>query len=139
MNGDEEIGSMLRAMDDAEPGVRLDDPRAAVLHARIMERAARRLAELRQQHTWWDYAASWSRAAVPVGVAASILAGALWYRLPVQSDTERVATTAAVGGDVAQWVVYVALVGGVSTEMFDSLVGPVTRDALVAQLLGGAR
>jgi len=39
MNGDEEIGSMLRAMDDAEPGVRLDDPRAAVLHARIMERA----------------------------------------------------------------------------------------------------
>jgi len=35
--------------------------------------------------------------------------------------------------------VHVALAGGVSTEMLDSLVGPVTRDALVAQLLGGAR
>src|SRR5262245_33223376 len=87
MNDDEEIKAMLRAIDGTDPGGRLDETRVGALHARIMAQAAGRLAELRRQATLWDYSARWSRAAVPMAVAASILAAALWIQISGTSST----------------------------------------------------
>lgn len=140
MNGDEEIKAMLRAVDETESGTRLDDARASALHARIMAGAAGRLADLRRQRTLWDYSARWSRAAVPVAVAASILAGALWVRVTSTTAPETTATAAVAEGDAARRVMGDGVIRTVATtEMLDSLVGPVSSDALVAGLLGGAR
>jgi len=142
MNGDEEIKAMLRAMDETESGARLDEARSGALHARIMAGAASRLAELRRQRTLWDYSARWSRAAVPMAVAASILAGALWVRVTDTAAPEATTTVAATEGDaaVARRVMSDGVIRTVATtEMLDSLVGPVTSDALMAGLLGGAR
>ena len=141
MNGDEEIKAMLRAVDETESGARLDEARSGALHARIMAGAASRLAELRRQRTLWDYSARWSRAAVPMAVAASILAGALWVRVADTTASEAT-TVAATEGDaaVARRVMSDGVIRTVATtEMLDSLVGPVTSDALMAGLLGGAR
>ena len=141
MNGDEEIKAMLRAMDETESGARLDEARSGALHARIMAGAASRLAELRRQRTLWDYSARWSRAAVPMAVAASILAGALWVRV-TDTTVSEATTVAATEGDaaVARRVMSDGVIRTVATtEMLDSLVGPVTSDALMAGLLGGAR
>ena len=106
-----------------------------------MAGAASRLAELRRQRTLWDYSARWSRAAVPMAVAASILAGALWVRVADTTASEAT-TVAATEGDaaVARRVMSDGVIRTVATtEMLDSLVGPVTSDALMAGLLGGAR
>ena len=141
MNGDEEIKAMLRAVDETESGARLDEARSGALHARIMAGAASRLAELRRQRTLWDYSARWSRAAVPMAVAASILAGALWVRV-TDTTVSEATTVAATEGDaaVARRVMSDGVIRTVATtEMLVSLVGPVTSDALMAGLLGGAR
>lgn len=60
-----------------------DDARLAQLHARIMRRAAPRLrarTRWRNGGTWVDHAASWARAAVPLGVAAGIAAAVMLSR-----------------------------------------------------------
>lgn len=140
MNGDEEIKAMLRAVDETESGARLDEARSGALHARIMAGAAGRLAELRRQQTLWDYSARWSRAAVPMAVAASILAGALWVRVTDTAAPEATATVAVSEGDAARRVMSDGVIRTVATtEMLDSLVGPVSSDALIAGLLGGGR
>lgn len=139
MNGDEEIKAMLRAADEMDPGGRLDETRVGALHARIMAQAAGRLAELRRQATVWDYSARWSRAAVPLAVAASILAAALWMQVSrTTSSTPAGAVTAE--RDAAAQVMSAGVIRTMATtEMLDSLVGPVSSDALVAGLLGGGR
>jgi hypothetical protein len=140
MNGDEEIKAMLRAADKTESGARLDERRTSALHARIMAGAADRLAELRRQRTVWDYSARWSRAAVPVAVAASILAGALWVRVTNTTAPDVAPTVAVTEGDAARRVIRDGVIRTVATtDMLDSLVGPVSSDALMAGLLGGAR
>lgn len=73
---DERIGEALRA----------SDPAAAVSHSggddavalRIVQAAAPQLSRLRTvRRPWWEWTAEWARIAVPVGLAATIVAGAL--------------------------------------------------------------
>ena len=50
----------------------------APLVRRIVHAAAPQLAALRRTpRPWWEWTASWARVAVPVGIAASLAAGAL--------------------------------------------------------------
>ena len=81
---DPAIADALRAV---TPAAAVDDARMAALHASIMHRAAPRLrarartrTHWRNGGTWVDYAASWARAAVPLGVAAGIAAAVMLAR-----------------------------------------------------------
>lgn len=71
---DAEIGRALRAVEAAAHDGSDDD----VLAARIVQAARPRLAELRRgSRPWWEWTAGWARIAVPVGIAASVIAGVL--------------------------------------------------------------
>ena len=75
--------AIAEAMRSVTPMSAADDARLARVHAQIMRRAAPRLrARGRWRHggTWVDYAAAWARAAVPIGVAAGIVAAVMLSR-----------------------------------------------------------
>ncbi len=141
MTGDADLRASLRAMDDADADARLNAERLRALHERVLRSGASLLAARRQRRTWWDYSASWSRVAVSMGLAASLLAAALLLRAPTLATNETAvpATTLAQVGGAALRAVTGATAGQFgSTEMLDSLVGPATRDGLYTRLLRGA-
>jgi negative regulator of sigma E activity len=140
MNSDEELAAMLRAHDEANGDARVDADRMAALHRRIMLDAAATLARFRRQRTVWDYSAQWARAAVPLALAASILAAVVLVRAPVAGQTATVAAASADSAVSPHDVMHRVAAGQLgSAEMLDSLVGPVTRDAMYSRLLRGAQ
>jgi hypothetical protein len=64
-------GGRLRALEDPRPRSEADWRRLA---ARIGRAARTRLAALRREPTWWEEMAGWTDLAVPVGLAAAIMA-----------------------------------------------------------------
>jgi hypothetical protein len=69
---DPRLGDMLRVLETVEPGGTEE------LSRRIMAAARPRLAELRlPSPPWWEVISAWTRVAVPVGLAASLVAGVL--------------------------------------------------------------
>ena len=131
---------MLRANDQANGDARADADRMAALHRRIMHDAAATLARLRRQRTVWDYSAQWARAAVPLAVAASILAAVALVRAPQRTTEVVLASTESESASSPHDVMHRLAAGQLgSAEMLDSLVGPATRDAIYSRMLRGAQ
>jgi hypothetical protein len=139
MTSDDELRAMLRSLDARDGDSQLGAEHGEALRDRIMSSAKWTLAA-RQRRTVWDYSAQWARAAVPVALAASILAALVLIRAP-EMPTEGGETTVAYDAtDDAQTAVRNAAYGQVgSAEMLDSLVGPATRDALYTRVLRGVQ
>lgn len=68
---DRAVGDALRAFEPATPSV--DDVHAL---ARRITAAAEPLLARRRNALWWDYAASWARTLIPIGVTAAVAASA---------------------------------------------------------------
>ena len=140
MTNDDEIRAMLRSLDAEDRNSHLGIERGEALRDRIIANARRSMAA-RHRRTVWDYSARWARAAVPVGIAASILAAGLLLRDPYP-QVERAVEPAALsdaGDEVHAVMRSVAYGQASSAEMLDSLVGPATRDALTSRVLRGAQ
>jgi hypothetical protein len=67
---DPRLAALLRAADPSTAGPEPDWDR---LRASIVSRGALPLARLRRAPTWWELAAGWGRAAVPIAVAAGLM------------------------------------------------------------------
>jgi hypothetical protein len=140
MTSDDKLRGMLRAIDAEDRDGHLGVERGEALRDRIIANARRTLAA-RHRRTVWDYSARWARAAVPVGIAASILAAGLLLRAPDDASMrDRELSVAAESGDNVHTVMRSVAYGEAgSAEMLDSLVGPATRDALYTRVLGGVQ
>lgn len=143
MTSDDELRAKLRSLDSADADTELGNEHAEALRARIVS-SARRTMAARQRRSMWDYSARWARAAVPVGLAASILAAAALLRAPDSAGTnpngtETVVTYEYSDDDPAGTLRNFASGQVGSAEMLDSLVGPATRDALYSRVLRGAQ
>jgi len=140
MTNDGELRAMLRSLDAEDRNSHLGIERGEALRDRIIANARRTMAA-RHRRTVWDYSARWARAAVPVGIAASILAVGLLLRDPYAEVERAVApTTVAETGDEVHAVMRSIAYGQASsTEMLDSLVGLATRDALTSRVLRGVQ
>jgi len=140
MKSDDELRAMLRSLDARDGDSQLGAERGEALRDRIMSSARWTLAT-RQRRTMWDYSAQWARAAVPVALAASIVAAVILVRAPgMPSEPSEETTVAYEAGDDVHTAVRSAVYGQLgSAEMLDSLVGPATRDALYTRVLRGAQ
>ena len=141
MRSDDELRAIMRSLDDRDGDRQLGAEQGEALRDRIMSSARWTLAT-RQRRTVWDYSAHWARAAVPVALAASILAAAVLVRaprMPIDGVGGDATTVAHQSGDGVETVGRDAAYGQLgSAEMLDSLVGPATRDALYTRVLRGA-
>ncbi len=95
------------------------------LHERIMV-AARRGRLRRLDTPWYGWVARYGRAAVPIGIAAALIAAVILNR-SVRSDAEYAAQAAAVQNDVAG-----ALARGSYNVVSDALVGPDSTELFIA-------
>ena len=140
MTNDDELRAMLRSLDAEDRNGHLGIERGQALRDRIIANARRTMAA-RHRRTVWDYSARWARAAVPVGIAASIFAVGLLIRDPYAEVERSVGptTVAEIGDEVHAVMRSVAYGQASSTEMLDSLVGPATRDALTSRVLRGVQ
>jgi len=110
-----------------------DPPRDPVLGAllreeRLRERiviAARRHQMRRVDTPWYGWVARYGRAAVPIGIAAALLAAVLLNR-SVRNEAE-VAAQAAASSDLRG-----AVAGGSRTAVTDAVVGPDSTEFLIA-------
>ena len=89
-----------------------------VLARRIQSAAARRRVE--RPARWWEHAAGWTRAAVPIALAASIAAFALVVttRSSVQSRSEPAASLLGVVTGAESDQALVVSVGGSTVDSF---------------------
>jgi hypothetical protein len=140
MTSDDELRAKLRSLDTVDRDSELGRERADALHARIMA-GARLTLESRHQRTIWDYSARWALTAVPLALAASIVAAMLLLRAPRTSDNVEAPTTVAYESADDPSAVMRSLASGqaVSADMLDSLIGPMTRDALASRVFGGSQ
>lgn len=108
-----------------------------LLRQSIVARAAFRLAGLRRAMPWWELASGWVRVAVPLGIAAGIVAVLVSTRGPLpdaQSDLPAAGSYAA--GEVAftadslAWATVIARSPG--RQVVDQFLGPVTRERLLS-------
>ena len=95
---DPRIGDALRSRRPALSSNSDDE-----LSARIVRAAKPGLARLARGRSWWEWTAEWGRVAVPVGLAASLAAGALLVRgtgmtASSMDDTESSVMLGAVAG-----------------------------------------
>jgi hypothetical protein len=110
-----------------------DPPRDPVLGAllreeRLHERiviAARRRQMRRVDTPWYGWVARYGRAAVPIGIAAALLAAVLLNR-SVRNEAE-VAAQAAASSDLRG-----AVTGGSRTAVTDAVLGPDSTEFLIA-------
>ena len=134
---DEDVGAALGAL-----AARRDEPqdRDAMLerlHGRILARAepvlrARRLA--RRRPGLLDIAGTWSRAAVPIGVAASFIAGLLVTRVAPTSAVET-ATVAETSSETPV-TLFAAATGTVrDAQLVEAAVGTMAPEALLLQVV----
>jgi negative regulator of sigma E activity len=113
---DPEVARLLRAA-GVEPPLDLVDWER--LHAAIVSRVRRSIATV----TWWEQAARWSRALVPLAAAASVM---LAIALARQMRVERVNTLAE-----APTLETTVVSGNGSREMMPALIGPSSADDLL--------
>jgi negative regulator of sigma E activity len=113
------------------PGGSLDDEQ---LHSRIMSAARPRLAQLRAwPRPWWEWTAGWARVAVPVGLAASLVAGVLLVRSPSSGES---LSSVAADTTTASGVILSAAAGGTgSPQVGDELVAQASDDWLLTQVM----
>jgi anti-sigma factor RsiW len=104
---------LRRALRTAAPTPALAEDRERELLAAVRARAAAPLAALRrasrqaaQPIAWWELTAGWARAALPVGVAAAVLAAVTVALAPVESSGPHVAFAEAVAGQHADELAY---------------------------------
>ena len=119
---DERIGEALRAVD---PAAALSHAEAedALVH-RIVRAAHPQLSRLgKVRRSGWEWTADWARIAVPVGIAATIAAGAVLFTRDGPDDPVALGESALVLGDGA---------GG--SELAAELVPPVSDEWLLAQV-----
>lgn len=111
--------------------LRTADPAAAGAHVDASDALARRIVEaarpglLRRadrRRSWWEWTADWARIAVPVGVAATLAAGAILLASD-QSDPVPFGESALVLGD-----------GAGRSELAAELVPPATDEWLLQQV-----
>jgi len=101
---------------------------ALLREERLRERiviAARRHRMRRADAPWYGWVARYGRAAVPIGIAAALLAAVLLNR-SVRSEAE-VAAQAAASSDLRG-----AVTGGSRTAVTDAVVGPDSTEFLIA-------
>jgi hypothetical protein len=120
---DPRIGEALRHRGLADPRVADEE-----LRARIMRAARPELARMARGRPWWEWMAAWSRVAVPVGLAASLAAGALLARTGSATSTS---------GDTESSVMLSAAAGaGGGAELGDRFVAQANDSWLLSQALG---
>lgn len=106
---DPELAGWLRALDDDGNPNGLEPMRAM-----LRERAQASLARLRRRLNWWEYAAEWSRPAIPAAAAAGLALAFVVGNLPVP---------AAVGEDAIHRLPYIEeVLGAVMSESDYNLV-----------------
>ncbi len=120
---DPRIGDALRRRQPALAGVSDDE-----LSARIVHAAKPELAKRTRGRAWWEWTAAWGRVAVPVGLAASLAAGAFLIRGTATAD---------VGADTESSVVLGALTGDEGgLQLGDQLVAQANDSWLLTQAMG---
>lgn len=96
---------------------------------RLRERialAARRHRMRRLDTPWYGWVARYGRAAVPIGIAAALIAAVILNR-SVRSDAEFAAQSAAAASDLRG-----AVAGGSRAAVTDAVVGPDSTEFLIA-------
>ncbi len=119
--------------DPADEFLAQDPPRDPVLGAllreeRLRERiviAARRGQMRRVENAWYGWVARYGRAAVPIGIAAALLAAVILNR-SVRSEAE-VAAQSAASSDLRG-----AVTGGSRSAVTDAVVGPDSTELFIA-------
>jgi hypothetical protein len=97
------------------------------LRARILRAARPELARLARGRPWWEWTAAWGRVAVPVGLAASLVAGALLARTG----------TGTAAGETESSVILGAATGATGgSELGDQFVAQANGSWLLTQALG---
>ena len=136
------VREALKAMDRRSAGLAGDDEVLERLHATIMARAdlvlrARRLRHA-QAHSQGrgrgllELAGAWSHAALPIGVAASFVAGLVLMRAEPVAGVEAVAESAAE----TPATLFAAATGSVrSTQLLESAVGSTSPEAVLYQVV----
>ena len=121
---DPRIGDALRRRGPLAATVSDDE-----LGTRIVRAARPGLVRIARGRSWWEWTAAWSRVAVPVGLAASLAAGALLVR--------GTGTTTSGGDDTESSVMLSAAAGtGGGLELGDQLVAQANDSWLLTQALG---
>lgn len=111
-----------------------DPPRDAMLGALLREaRVRERIAEAARRHRmrvvetpWYGLVALYGRAAVPIGIAAALIAAAALNR-SVRSDAEYAAQAAATTLDLRG-----AVAAGSRSAVTDAVLGPDSTEFLIA-------
>ncbi len=102
---------------------------ALLREARLRERiavASRRHAIRLVETPWYDLVARYGRAAVPIGIAAALIAAVVLNR-SVRSDAEFAAQSATASTDLRG-----AVAGGSRSAVTDAVLGPDSTEFLIA-------
>lgn len=116
----------------ADDPARDDALRAMLRHHRLAERisvAARRRGLRRLETPWYGWVARYGRAAVPIGVAAAVIAAVILNR-SLKTEAEyaaQAATQSAQSSDLRG-----AVAGGSRSAVTDAVVGPDSTEFLIA-------
>jgi hypothetical protein len=128
---DQRLGEMLARVAGPTPAAGTEER----LHARIMLAAGPQLSRRREPDlAWWEYTAGWARAAIPLALAAGIVAlfaaqqGSVDWSLVSQASVP-------VPGTAASAVVSAATVAQQSTQVVDQLIGPATREWVLSSAM----
>lgn len=114
-NGSEVIAARARIVADARPLL------------------ARLAARLRPAPRWWEWTASWSRAAIPIGAVAGIAAALLV--VASHERTARVIRERTLQGQPA--VMRAAMTASPTPELLESLIGPASGEWLISKVFEG--
>ncbi len=125
-------------MNDSDGDFAQDPARDALLgtllrEARLRERiavAARRHRMRLVETPWYGLVARYGRAAVPIGIAAALIAAVVLNR-EVRSDAEFAAQSAAAASDLRG-----AVAGGSRASVTDAVLGPDSTEFLIAMVVG---
>ena len=125
-------------MNDTGGDFAQDPPRdpllgAVLREARLRERiaVATRRHRLRLVETpWYGLVARYGRAAVPIGIAAALIAAVVLNR-SVRSDAEFAAQSTAAVADLRG-----AVAGGSRASVTDAVLGPDSTEFLIAMVVG---
>jgi hypothetical protein len=125
---DPRVGEALRARGGGQSGAGDEE-----LRLRILQSALPRLARLREgPRPWWQWMAAWARVAVPVGLAASLAAGALLVQGTGSSDQALDSTDTETARSV---VVGLATGRTAEPQIADELVAQPSDEWLLARVM----
>ena len=136
---DENVMVALKATDRRRAGTSHDDAALERLHGRILAQAepmlrARRSANaLGRRRGLLDVAGAWSRAAVPIGVAASFVAGLMLTRVDPSTITEPATSIAESTAETPVTLFAAATGSGRATQLLESAVGSTSPEAVLYQ------